>query len=365
MSMKEDTTKLSVQELAELYVNDPRVPLEHYRRILAALSDVFFSKRFPPSDGPRSACVFDPDAAARYCRNIQRFAAAIRIAYEQWSQLFWKIDQPGLGVLESIVKSSLDKRAEAESFEIRQVDMLDDKWDDMQANCDDFGDLVAAEMLRRRMNGESLTRRIPSAQPNAPGTVESCQPPRPKCVFKREGNTWTVQFFDEQCSGIGDAIPMRDIWYLLARPNETIEIHDLPDNKKTDNDTLKSDRSVAVATKGDAADLLKQITDAQGQIAAATKTQEFQLIDELNEEIDHLRKQYNENFDNRGRPRHMTSSMERDVEKTKKRVNRQIDKLETMADHKVPQLAVFLRKNLKIDESCIYLPPPEFPQWDT
>ena len=54
-----------------------------------------------------------------------------------------------------------------------------------------------------------------------------------KFVFKKTANTWRIHFNGFEIEGVRDGKALRDMHYLLSRPNVIVSIFDLPDNRGT------------------------------------------------------------------------------------------------------------------------------------
>lgn len=179
-------------------------------------------------------------------------------------------------------------------------------------------------------------------------------------VFKKTSNTWRIYFNGTTMEGVKDAKAIKDIYYLLSRPNEPVSIFDLPDNKGT---RVPAD-SVDVATKDDR-DLLRQqyyqlkhnIEKLKADGAASLEIQEEEV------EFAEVNRQLTQNFDIHGNPRQLSGDLSKAVGRTKKRFYRLLD--EWAKTDELRELVTFLGKYLTIDVDCQYEPPPNFPPWET
>ncbi len=181
-----------------------------------------------------------------------------------------------------------------------------------------------------------------------------------KFVFKRTANTWRIHFNGNEMGGVQDAAPLRDIHYLLSRPNEPVSIFDLPDNKGTNG----TEGSVEVATRYDASQLRQQYNELKGEVGRLKAEGAPELeIQEAEEQLAAWLPQWNQNFDKDGNPRRLTGPLGKAIGRTKKRFKRLLD--EWAKGDELKELTTFLEKHVTIATDCKYEPPPNFLPWET
>ncbi len=171
-------------------------------------------------------------------------------------------------------------------------------------------------------------------------------------VLKKVGETWTIGYEGEIQPGISHKKSFDDVHHLLKHQKESISIVDLPGNQ----DSQIATGSVEAATKADGANLLDQINRLNADLE---QENDVLVKRETEQEIADLRKQYNQNFDNRGQPRRLTGDLDKIIDATKKRFERLLEVIEKHT----PTLAKHLVKHVTLGAECTY-DPESHVKWD-
>jgi hypothetical protein len=189
-----------------------------------------------------------------------------------------------------------------------------------------------------------------------------CEPP--PYLFRLHGThfvlRWTVG--PKREAGIFDACAgLRLTQRLLQRPHRPVDTLELVN--ETGGPTMRrpADRQ-EVSDRKAIADVARRIVDLTDSIDRA-RTEDPTLVPIYEEERDKLRIYLEQARDDRGRPRRLDAGDP--AEAARKAIANDCERAwQQLDNHRMPELARFLRTAIRIGrDSCLYQPPPPAPDW--
>jgi hypothetical protein len=221
-----------------------------------------------------------------------------------------------------------------------------------------------------RAIAEFLGDPIEEAGEPRPDAAKSPAAPEVQGVFRKEGEFWTIAFWDKTFR-LRDVRGLAYIAYLLGHPGEEFHVLSLASKvggelPETTDGERATQSDLTVGRMGDAGEILdaqakaayKQRTaELREQLEEARELNQLELVDRLEDEIETLGRELSRAVGLGGRDRRAASAAER----ARINVTRAIKiALERIAEHN-PALATLLTSSIRTGTFCSYAPDSRLP----